>query len=459
MRFWLPTVCHMAIVAVPVAASGGMLMATPFPPGPSEDGARGTGSIRSWQLWAVPEPLRGYLLGIIVLGVAAASTAASFTTWQFPQLLRFVALLACGIVAIESTRTVKEVHGALSRDLQTVWYLAIAVGLPPAYAFLAPVPMTAYKLWRMPQMIVYRRVFSNATLSLAYGCASLAFHAIPADIGGTRPGTDSHALAWTGGVALCGVLGWLINHVLLLVAIKLSDPTARFRELLGTRESITSDLVELSLAVTVTLVVGINPVLMVLALPSIVLYRRHLMNAQLIAHARMDEKTGLLNAVTWQREANAEFSRALRTRDPLALAMVNIDHFKDINEVAGHLVRDQLLRDIAGILKEQLSDYNLIGRFGSEEFAILLPQTSPEEARRISERLRDHIAGEPIAIESGSQAGYVFRLTVSIGVAVLNESRRALAELIGAADSALDKARSTGWNKVVIIPDSAFEKD
>jgi diguanylate cyclase (GGDEF)-like protein len=435
-----------------------MLMATPLPPGSSEGGARGIGGVRGWQLWAVAEPLRGYLLAIIVLGVAAASTSASLTTWQFPQLLRFVALLACGIVAIESTRTVKEVHGALSRDLQTVWYLAIAVGLPPVYAFLAPVPMTAYKLWRMPQMIVYRRVFSNATLSLAYGCASFFFHAIPENIAGTRPGTDSHALTWTGCVALCGLLGWLINHALLLVAIKLSDPTARFRELLGTRESITSDLVELSLAVTVSLVVDINPVLMVLALPSIVLYRRHLMNAQLIAHARMDEKTGLLNAATWRREANAEFSRALRTRDPLALAMVNIDHFKDM-EVAGQLVRDQLLRDIAAILREQLPGHDLIGRFGSEEFAILLPQTSPEEARRISERLRDHIAGEPIAIESGSQAGYVFRLTVSIGVAVLNESRRALAELIGAADSALNKARSTGWNKVVVIPDGVIETD
>jgi diguanylate cyclase (GGDEF)-like protein len=434
-------------------------MAASLPSEPSEAGGReggsgGKGSILSWQVWGVPNPLRGYLLTVTVLAVATATTASAFTTWQLLDLGRFAALLACAVVAIESTRHVKEIHGALSRDLQTVWYLAIAIGLPPAYAFLAPVPLTVYKLWRMPQLIVYRRVFSNATLSLAYGCASLAFHALPGTIGGSRPGTESHALAWTGAAAACGVLGWLINHVLLLVAIKLSDPTARFRELLGTRESITSDLVELSLAVTVSLIVAINSVLMVLALPSIVLYRRYLMNAQLIANARMDAKTGLLNAVTWQREATAEFSRAQRTRSPLALAMVDIDHFKSINETAGQVVRDQLLRDIAAILKEQLPDHDLIGRFGGEEFAILLPQTSREEARQISERLRDHIAGEPIAIESGSQAGYVFRLTVSIGVAVLNESRRALAELIGEADSALDKAKSTGWSKVVVSPDS-----
>lgn len=431
-------------------------MAGPLPPAPSAV-RWGIGNVRRWQIWGLPEPLRGYLLVVIALALGSATSTALYTTWQVSSLLRFGALLGCGIVAVEATRTVREVHGALSRDLQTVWYLAIAVGLPPAYAFLAPLPLTAYKLLRMPQMIVYRRIFSNATLSLAYGCASLVFHAVPASIAGYRPATGSHALAWTGTVALCGFIGWFINHVLLLMAIRLSDPTARISELFGTRESITADLVELSLAVTVSLVVAINSFLMVLALPSIVLYRRYLMHAQLIAHARMDAKTGLLNAVTWRREATAEFSRALRTRAPLALALVIIDHFKDVNDISDEMVRDQLLRDIATILREELPDHDLIGRFGSEEFAILLPQTSQDEARRISERLRDHIAGEPIAIEAGSQAGYIFRLTVSIGVAVLNESRLALTELIGAADSALDQAKNTGWNKVVVVPDGSVD--
>jgi diguanylate cyclase (GGDEF)-like protein len=111
------------------------------------------------------------------------------------------------------------------------------------------------------------------------------------------------------------------------------------------------------------------------------------------------------------------------------------------------------------MLKDQLPGHDLIGRFGSEEFAILLPQTGRDEALRISERLRDHIAGEPIAIESGTQAGFVFRLTVSIGVAVLNESRHALNELIGAADSALGQAKSTGWSKVYVLPDAADDHE
>jgi diguanylate cyclase (GGDEF)-like protein len=418
---------------------------------------RAARSIGRWQVWTIPLPVRLYVLGIDALAVCAVGVAVAHTRARGSDLLLGVALLACGVIAIESTRTVKEAHGEVVRDLQSVWLLAIAVALPPAFAFLAPFPLMVYKMLRVPRLVIYRRVFSNATLSLAYGCASIAFHAVPDSIAGPFPGTSRHALTWTACVAVCGLLGWIINLALLVIAIKLSDPGARVHDLIGNRESITTDLLELSLAVSITLVVRINPVLMALALPSVVLCKRSIMRAQLVSHARIDAKTGLLNAGTWQREAEAEFFRALRANAPLALAMVNIDHFKDVNDMAGQLVRDQLIRDIAGMLKEQLPGHGLIGRFGSDEFAILLPQTGRDEAQRISERLRDHIAAEPIAIESGTQEGFVFRLTVSIGVAILNQSRRALGELIGAADSALGEAKSTGWSKVYVLPDALDE--
>lgn len=409
--------------------------------------------VRGWQVWTLAPPLRAYLLGVDSLAVFAVGFAVARTHWEGSQVALAVALVACGIVAIESTRTVREAHGEVVRDLQSVWFLATAIALPPAYAFLAPAPLLAYKLWRVPQLVVYRRVFSNATLSLAYGSASVLFHAIPRSAAGVVPDAGLHALTWAASVAACGLLGWLINSCLVIGAIRLSDPTARIRQQIGSRESITSDLLELSLAVSLTLVVAINPILMALALPSVVLCRRSIMRAQLIAQVRIDAKTGLLNAGTWQREAEVEFFRALRRRTSLAIAMVDIDDFKSVIDATGPLVADQLMHDIAEMLRAQLPGHELIGRFGGKEFAILLPQTSGAEAKRISERLRDHIAGEPIAIESGTQAGFVFRLTVSIGIAVLNETRRALADLIGAADSALGLAKSTGWNKVCVLPE------
>jgi diguanylate cyclase (GGDEF)-like protein len=412
-------------------------------------------SIRAWQIWALRDPLRGYLLGVIAAAAVAVPLAAARAPWPPSRLAVFAALLACGVVSIESTRAVKEIHGAIVRDLQPVWYLAIAVTLPPAYALVAPVPLLAYKLWRTPGLVIYRRVFSNATISIAYGCAAWLFHAVPSSAAGPAPGAGVHALAWVGVVAACGVLAWLINDGLIVIAIKLADPGAHVRDLVGNRDAITSDLIELSLAVSLALVVAINPVLMGLALPSVLLYRRYMMGAQLVAQARIDPKTGLLNAGTWRREADVEFARARRTGVPLALVIVHIDHFRSVHDTAGHPAGDQVLRAIAGTLTENLRGYDVIGRFGGEEFAVLLPQIGGDEARRISERLRDHIAGQPVAIEDGSHAGFIFRLTVSIGIAVLDQATRDLAGLIGVADTALGEAKSTGRNKVCVLPDGS----
>jgi hypothetical protein len=144
-------------------------------------------------------------------------------------------------------------------------------------------------------------VFSNATMSLAYGTAAVAFHAVAHSAAGLEPGSGSHALAWTGLAACCGAMAWVINNGLLLVAIRLADPgtRARVQYVFGNRQAIVADFLELTLAVTLALVVAINPVFMVLALPSIVLYRRKLLQAQLVAQPRIDSTTGLLNAGAW----------------------------------------------------------------------------------------------------------------------------------------------------------------
>jgi diguanylate cyclase (GGDEF)-like protein len=409
-----------------------------------------TAQVAGWPIWSLPNPLRAYLTGTTTAAVVLTAVAIACMTWRRGQVLSFVGLLACGIVAIEATRGVREVHGTVNRDLQSVWYLAAAITLPPGYAMLAPIPMTAYRLWRGRSGVVYRRVFSNATLCLAYGAASVTFRLIPSHVVGSAPGTDLHVLLWTAAVTGCALVGWVVNNGLLFIAIRMSDRTTRVADMFGTRETVTADLLDISLAVSLTLVVAVNAVLMALALPSVVLCRRYLMRAQQVAQVRIDAGTGLLNLRSWQREAEFEFIRALRTSAPLAIAVVDIDDFRSVQETAGPEVAFQLRRDVATILAEQLREQDLIGIFSGQEFAILFPGTSVADARRISERLRDRIAGESIAIESGTQAGFVFRLTVSIGVAVMNETRRALTELIGAADSALGQAKETGWNKVCI---------
>ena len=93
------------------------------------------------------------------------------------------------------------------------------------------------------------------------------------------------------------------------------------------------------------------------------LLQRSFRHAQLVNASRIDSKTGLLNAATWEREAAAEVARAVRTRTPLALALVDIDHFKGVNDTFGHLTGDRALKAIARTFRIFLRDYDLIGRF------------------------------------------------------------------------------------------------
>jgi diguanylate cyclase (GGDEF)-like protein len=399
--------------------------------------------VRAWQIWTLPRSARAYILGIISFAFAATGFAAARTHWRLADLAAFAGLLACGAIAIESSRTVREVQDAVVRDLQTIWYLAIAITLPPVYALLAPLPLTAYRLWRVRRGFVYRRVF--------------LFHSVPGSAGGARPGPAWHALIWAGVVAGCAVAGWVINNCLLLGAISLAEPQVRMGEMFANREAITTDLIELNLAVSASLVVAISPFLIPLVLTPVVIARRSVMKSRHVTQLRVEAGTGLLAAGTWHREARVALLRALRERAPLALAVAEIDHWRDVGDMAGQPVRDQLIRSIAGMLRDQLPGHELIGRLGVQEFAILLPETARDEAQRISERLRDHIAGEPVAIEARGREEFVFRLTVSIGVAILNESMSALADLIGAAHSALGHARSTGWSKVYVLPGSSGE--
>jgi diguanylate cyclase (GGDEF)-like protein len=372
---------------------------------------------------------------------------AARTRWQLPDLPVFAGLLACGVVAIESSRSLREVRG-LSRDLQTVWYLPIAVVLPPAYALAAPFLLSAYRFWRAPRGFIYRRVFSNATISLAYGTASYLFHHAAARLAAAGPGKASHAVIWAGVVAACGATGWLINHGLLVIAIRIHDPQTRVRDHLATRQTVTSDVVELSLGVVVSFLAAVSWYLVALAVLPVVMYRRSIMIAQIQARTRTDAPTGLLNEAAWRREAELEITRAQRHRVSLAVAIASVDHLVDYGGVSGGEMSDQVLRHSGLILQDLLPAHYLAGRLGSEEFAILLPQTGGDEAQEVSELLRDHIAAETIAIESGAHAGFVLRPTVSIGIASLSESCRTLADLAAGARAALLQARSIGWSKV-----------
>ncbi len=141
----------------------------------------------------------------------------------------------------------------------------------------------------------------------------------------------------------------------------------------------------------------------------------------------------------------------MRTKTPLAVAMLDIDRFKAINDTYGHLLGDQVIKEIAHTLNTLLRDYDVAGRFGGEEFSLLLPQTRAVDALRIAERVRANIAGLSI-IAPGAAGGERVHVTVSIGVAALDSgSERELTDLMAAADAALYRAKAGGRDQVQMI--------
>ncbi|MBV9446081.1 MAG: GGDEF domain-containing protein [Streptosporangiaceae bacterium] len=408
--------------------------------------------VRKWTWWQLPRLPRWYIGAVPVVALGMVAFAASQTVWRSSDLSKFGLLLGCGMISVAATPRIAYGQGQMVRDFLTVWVLPVAILLPPVYAMLTPAPLLVLTQWRIHRGVVYRRVFTAGAISMAYGVASLTFHAIPPSFAGPSIGAGTHALTWTLAVAACEIVGWLGHHIFLVSAIKLCDPTARLTVMELNGEALHADFAQIDLGLVTTVVIGVNPVLAIFAVPTVLLARRFMMHAQLLAKSRLDNKTGLLNASTWESEAEAEIARAIRTGSPVSVALVDIDHFKVVNDTYGHLAGDLALRAVSDAIREHLRSYDVAGRFGGEEFVLLLPQADEADALSIAERLRTHIASMPIPIDAptggrSTPAGTCVRLTVSVGIAALDGTARELTDLLAAADSALYYAKENGRNK------------
>ena len=415
---------------------------------------RATKPLRDWPWWRLPGPLRTYVAIVPVAACVAIAIAVTKTTWRPVQLAEFLLLVGCGLVSVAATPRLIYARSGLARDFLTVWVLPVAIVLPPIYAMVAPIPLLLLTQWYVHRGIVYRRVFTAGAVGLCYGIGSAVFRLFPASFAGDRVGVDLHALTWTLAVLVCEVIGQFGHHTVIMFAVKLTSPNARLTELELSREGLNAGFAQLDLGILITVAVAVNPVLALFGLPTMLLVRRFLVHDVLVEEARIDAKTGLLNVSTWEREAETEVSRALRTRSPLSILLVDIDHFKNVNDTHGHLVGDRVLRAVTDALTSQLRDYDRAGRFGGEEFVVLLPQTSERDARSIADRLRGHIAALAVAVNDKDNAATV-SLTISVGVAGMDGMSGELTDLLAAADAALYYAKQAGRNRTHVFVSGA----
>ena len=171
-------------------------------------------------------------------------------------------------------------------------------------------------------------------------------------------------------------------------------------------------------------------------------------NAQLFEQAYYlsvtDPLTELINRRYFFEVVQLEFERALRYKRTLSVMMVDVDHFKNINDTFGHAVGDLALREIAARIKRTIRTIDIVARFGGEEFIVLMPETNLAEACQVAERVRHAVSDTPIEKEAGSVI-----VTLSIGVAELTDKSINMDQLIKDADQALYEAKAAGRNRLV----------
>lgn len=164
---------------------------------------------------------------------------------------------------------------------------------------------------------------------------------------------------------------------------------------------------------------------------------------ELHAHARIDPDTGVANRQHFLELAEIEWKRYCRYQRPLSLMMIDVDHFKTINDAFGRQAGDRVLADIARTLQSVKRYSDALGRVGGEEFAVLLPETTLPQAKMAAERFRRAVAEQSVSVN-----GEPIKATVSIGVAEAWEAATNVAALMNRADQALYLAKSAGRNRV-----------
>lgn len=207
------------------------------------------------------------------------------------------------------------------------------------------------------------------------------------------------------------------------------------------------DIMRAGLPVQVTYLVGTLLVLAQCFALVLLIVERQMVDLRTMA--RHDGLTGLANRATLLFEGRRLLERGRGRGSPLAVLMLDLDHFKAINDTWGHATGDEVLRRAASLLRDTLaSPPNLLARYGGEEFAVVLPDTPLSEALKRAEALRATLAAHPLAVETKQ-----VRVTLSIGVALSSADDGSLETALARADAALYRAKADGRNRVALAED------
>jgi diguanylate cyclase (GGDEF)-like protein/putative nucleotidyltransferase with HDIG domain len=376
-----------------------------------------------------------FAVALLALGVTLPFVGRLQTTHHWGAFLILATCAATARLFVVRTPADQAYHTDI------VFLIPAALILPPE--LLALVAVVAM----VPEWLKMRYRWYIGTFNiLDYLLSAMAAWAVGGElILESAPIGNKALLLSLAGVAAC-IVFVAVNHTLLAVMLRLARGFT-FRETgLFDLEYLATDSVLAALGVAVYAFWQTNPWLVPFALTPLFLIHRSLSVPALQAEARVDPKTGLFNARHFAAALSEEIGRARRFERPMSLIMADLDLLRDINNSYGHLAGDAVLKGIAEVFRAQLRHYDVPARFGGEEFSILLPETPPDQAHEIAERIRRAVAARTFDVETSSEP---IRATVSIGVAGFPKDGTDANELIHQADLAVYRAKLQGRNRVL----------
>jgi diguanylate cyclase (GGDEF)-like protein len=408
-------------------------------------------AFRQWPVWELSHRLAVsvFVVEATALGLVIAA-AVRLPVPETLQLLQTALLAGLGVLHTETAIGVERIRRRVMvgnhANLSSVWTFAGALVLPPVCAAVVAVVVHLH-LWARtgrPRVPLYRSVYSAATIVLACLGAAVV-------VGVLGSGPAPLAAAGVPGITLALLVYTTINTGLVAGAIAMSAPQPDLARVLGRWDDNLLEFATLSLGALTAVAVIVNPWLVLLALPPLVVLHRAVLVRHLEEAASIDGKTGLLNAVAWHEQAERLLQRSGRADGPRGVLVLDLDHFKAVNDSHGHLAGDQVLAAVAGALRAEVRDRDLVGRFGGEEFVVLLAGPAAGaagELEAVAERIRRRVADLRVEIPTPDGPLTVAGLTVSIGVAVAPAEGADLRTLLQVADTALYAAKRAGRNVV-----------
>jgi diguanylate cyclase (GGDEF)-like protein len=368
----------------------------------------------------LPIQARNYLVAL-ALAAGAATTVVALHPQPVPWKNLVILLLAAPALQLFAE------HGPGNQVFHSglAFTVAAVLLLPPEQAALVCVVQHLPE-WARQRYPWYIQTFNILNYVLSALAAAAAWSLFDANARDTRPGAVAAA-------ACCGAIFVLVNHALLARMLRY----ARGRSLAETRlfraDSLAGGGALAAIGIVFAFTVDRDPLLAAMVALPLLLVQRALTVPLLRDEAARDHKTGLLNTRGLERAAEQELERARRFDRPFSVIVCDVDGLREVNNSHGHLAGDAALTAVADTLCAELRDYDVCGRFGGDEFVVVLPETALDEAGDVAERI-----GRAVAARTISSGRAEFSVTVSTGVATLTPAHDfSLKALLADADAAM----------------------